>query len=417
MRGPIRGIVPLLGRISDHDQLLQLIGDSRLVLIGASTHGTREFYRLRVAITKRLLTERGFNAVCIEGEWPAAERVNQYVRGSSTEVDAATALDGFRQFPNWLWRNTEVVEFVHWLRQHNDRCGVHGQPKAGFYGLDLFSFTASIEAVIRSLHEIDPVFAVRARKRYQTPTRDNVLAELVEIQRQAARFEGRDAVPLPYFSAEQNARVVANAEQYFSSAHENATVAWNLREMHMHYTLERLSRHLAARDGSARVVAWLHNAHAGNAQATSLVQAGRLTVGGLLRRRYGTAVILVALMTYKGSVTAAADWHLPGEPTKLRPARPDSFEYGCHAIEEPRFFLPLRGLTNDDGAFPLTAHQRLVGVVYSRAGEAERPLLFARVPEQFDALYFVDSSHAVEALETGVTWDDGDPPPTYPTGL
>jgi len=417
MRGPIRGIVPLLGRISDHDQLLQLIGDSRLVLIGTSTHGTREFHRLRVAITKRLLTERGFNAVCIQGEWPASERVNQYVHGASTEVDAATALDGFRHFPNWLWRNTEVVEFVHWLRQYNDRCGVQGQPKTGFYGLDLFGFSASIEAAVRSLNEIDPVIAVRARKRYQTPTRDNVLAELIEIQRQAARFESRDDLPELYFSAEQNARVVANAEQYFSAALESATVAWNLREMHMHYTLDRISRHVAARNGSARVVAWLHNAHAGNAQATSLAQAGRLTVGGLLRRRYGKAVILVALMTYKGSVMAAADWHLPGEATKLRPARTDTFEYGCHAIEEPRFFLSLRGLSDDDSTFPLTAHERLVGVVYSRAGEAERPLIFARVPDQFDALYFVDSSHAVEPLETAVTWEDGEPPPTYPTGL
>src|ERR1019366_4102493 len=157
---------PLTGDHRDYDALLALIGDARLVLLGEASHGTHEFYRERARITKRLITEHGFTAVAIEGDWPDAYRVNRFVWGAGTDPDAQDALGGFRRFPTWMWRNADVLDFVGWLRTHNEGRH-HSARKVGFYGLDLYSLGASMEAVIAYLDEQDPQAADRARARYE----------------------------------------------------------------------------------------------------------------------------------------------------------------------------------------------------------------------------------------------------------
>src|SRR5688572_29938643 len=155
--------LPLTGESSDFDPLLRAVGEARLVLIGEASHGTHEFYAARAAITRRLLAEKGFGAVAIEGDWPDAWRVNRYVRGRSDDTDAAVALAGFRRFPTWMWRNADVLDFVGWLRAYNQG---KGDASAGFYGLDLYSLHASMEAVLAYLQTIDPGAAAQARARY-----------------------------------------------------------------------------------------------------------------------------------------------------------------------------------------------------------------------------------------------------------
>src|SRR5262249_42204682 len=140
------------------------IGDARLVLVGEATNGTHEFYRERAFITERLIAEKGFSAVAVEADGPDAYRVNRYVRGASDDADAVTALSDFERFPSWMWRNTDVVDFVSWLRAHNDT-----QPperRVGFYGIDLYSLRTSMKAVLAYLAEVDPDAAARARRRY-----------------------------------------------------------------------------------------------------------------------------------------------------------------------------------------------------------------------------------------------------------
>src|SRR5437016_6132201 len=78
------------------------------------------------------------------------------------DVDATAALADFKRFPQWMWRNADVVEFVEWLRRHNDALPSDA-PKVGFYGLDLYSLRASMETVLRYLEKVDPPAAARAR--------------------------------------------------------------------------------------------------------------------------------------------------------------------------------------------------------------------------------------------------------------
>jgi erythromycin esterase-like protein len=141
--------------ITDYDPLMQHIGDARFVLIGEASHGTHEFYRERAQITKRLIEEKGFAAVAVEADFPDAYRINSYARGSGGDQDAVDSLGGFKRFPAWMWRNADVLDFVGWLRTHNDDLP-ESEPKVGFYGLDLYSLHTSIEAVLKYLSKIDP---------------------------------------------------------------------------------------------------------------------------------------------------------------------------------------------------------------------------------------------------------------------
>jgi predicted phosphoribosyltransferase len=156
---------PLVGSVRDYDPLIGRIGEARFALLGEASHGTHEFYRERAEITKRLIRERKFTAVAVEADWPDAYRLNRYVRGAGEDVDAVDALADFRRFPTWMWRNAVVVEFIEWLRAHNDGLPP-GVEKVGFYGLDLYSLHASMKAVLRYLEKVDPGAAIQARERY-----------------------------------------------------------------------------------------------------------------------------------------------------------------------------------------------------------------------------------------------------------
>src|SRR5256885_3499670 len=156
---------PLSGESNDYDALLKLIGEARVVLLGEASHGTHEFYFERAQITKRLIKEKKFTVLAIEADWPDASRVHRYVRGAGEDANANAALSGFRRFPTWMWRNAVIVEFVDWLREFNQRVDPK-QPKAGFYGMDLYSLHASIDAVLNYLQKVDPHAAARAKLRY-----------------------------------------------------------------------------------------------------------------------------------------------------------------------------------------------------------------------------------------------------------
>src|SRR5215213_9346953 len=157
-------ILPLSQAGDDYDSLLDLIGDARVVLLGEASHGTHEFYRERARITRRLIQEKDFAAVAVEADWPDAYRVNRWVRCVGEDPSALAALGDFQRFPRWMWRNTEVLAFIEWLRRYNE--GAAPDRRAGFYGLDLYSLFSSIEAVIGFLERVDPEAARRARYRY-----------------------------------------------------------------------------------------------------------------------------------------------------------------------------------------------------------------------------------------------------------
>jgi erythromycin esterase-like protein len=429
-------------RLSDpdpHDALVDAIGDARLVLIGEATHGTREFYAERARLTQRLIVEKGFHAVAVEADWPDAFRVNRFVRGLGDDADADAALSGFKRFPVWMWRNTEVLAFVRWLRAH-DEALPQGAPRVGFYGLDLYSLYASIDEVLRYLQAVDPEAARVARERYRcfddfggdvesyaqlaaqgvvASCEDAVVRQLVEMLQHAGREVARDSEEQEEerFQAIQNARVVKNAEAYYRTMYRGNIESWNLRDRHMAETLEELLRHLDRRVGRSKVVVWEHNSHLGDARATELGQRGELNVGQLVRERHEHDSFLVGFTTHSGTVTAASMWGGPAERKRVRPALSGSYEALFHQLGIPRFELDLRDLGEAAAALEEPRLERAIGVLYLPATERRSHYFAARLPAQFDTVIHVDVSTALEPLERESLWETGEPPETYPYGV
>ena len=432
------GAHPLVGAPEDFDPLLAQVAEACFVLIGEATHGTHEFYRIRAEITKRLIREKGFTSVAVEADWPDAYRINRYVRGRGSDGDAAEALDGFKRFPQWMWRNADVLDFVGWLRAHNDMLPEEG--RVGFFGLDLYSLHSSMDAVLRYLELVDPDAAARARHRYACfdhygedpqaygyaaglglgPSCETAVVEqLTELQRAAADYARRDGrlEPDDLFVAEQNARLVKNAERYYRAMFGERVSSWNLRDQHMAETLDALIAFRAGRRRREKIVVWAHNSHLGDARATEMGAGGELNVGQLVRQRHGRDARLIGFLTFQGTVTAASDWDQPAERKVVRPALPDSYEGLLHEVGIPNLLLDLTA------PGPLTAElaeprlERAIGVIYRPETERLSHYFHASLPQQFDAALFYDATRAVEPLERTGLWEQGEVPETFPTAL
>jgi erythromycin esterase-like protein len=391
---------------------------------------------MRAEITQRLIRERGFSALAVEADWPDAIRVNRYVRGLSEDATANEALSDFRRFPTWMWRNADVLDLVGWLRDHNELISA-GEAKAGFYGLDLYSLHRSIEAVLAYLDKVDPEAARRARYRYSCfedfgedvqrygfsagfglseSCEREVVDQLVDLQRHASERQGRDGSEADdeLFFAEQNARLVKNAEEYYRTMFRDQVASWNLRDRHMVETLQTLDAHLSRRSGQpAKIVVWEHNSHLGDARATEMGARGELNVGQLVRERYGPAGVLTGFTTYDGTVTAASDWDAPAERKRVRPALPGTYEALFHETGLPAFLLRLKRAEY----LSEPRLERAIGVIYRPDTERISHYFYARLAEQFDAVVHFDRTRAVEPLERTAEWERGEVPETYPVGV
>jgi len=430
---------PLNGRLGDYDGLLALIHEARFCLLGEATHGTHEFYKERAEITKRLIKEKGFTAVAVEADWPDAFRVNRYVRGLGDDRDADEALSGFKRFPTWMWRNTVVLDFVEWLRDYNASLP-EGATRVGFYGLDLYSLYTSIEAILSYLRRVDPQAADRARYRYSCfehfaedtqaygyaanfgiteSCESEVIEQLVELRRKAAEYASRDGRVAhdEFFFAEQNARLVLNAERYYRTMFRGRVESWNLRDRHMAETLDALVTHLNNQGQHAKVAVWEHNSHLGDARATYMADYGEINVGQLVRERYGPEAVLVGFTTYTGTVTAASDWDGPAERKRVRPALTNSYEASFHDVTTPNFLLPFRDNMSASIAVSDPSLERAIGVIYLPQTERQSHYFEARLADQFDAVIHLDETHALEPLERETFWETGEPPETFPTGV
>jgi len=428
---------PLTGKANAYDGLLQLIGNASLVLLGEASHGTQEFYVERAEITKRLILEKGCMAVAVEADWPDAWRVNRYVRGQSQDENASEALEGFKRFPTWMWRNTVVRDFVEWLREHNR--GLPTSQQVGFYGMDLYSLFASIEAVLAYLDRVDPQAAALARERYacfdhydkdsqaygyacsfgtKPSCEDEVIAQWREMHRRVI-----EAVPVPgmesdeAFQAQQNARLVRNAEAYYRTMFLGRVSSWNLRDSHMVETLQALARHMTGHGIAPRIAVWAHNSHLGNAAATEMGARGEWNVGQLARERWGGDMVSIGFSTHHGSVTAATQWDSPAQRRRVWNGLPDSCEALFHQTGVPRFWLALRDDTALRSLLGEPLLQRAIGVIYHPQTERQSHYFYTHLPEQFDALIHIDETRALVPLEKDVGWTHGEVPETFPSGL
>ena len=414
--------------------LLDLIGDARLVLIGEATHGTDEFYRLRAELTKALVRGKQFNLVAVEADWPDAYRVNRWVRHMSKEADATAALGDFIRFPRWMWRNTVVVDFIEWLHEFNARR--MAADRVGFYGLDLYSLHTSIEAVLKYLAKVDPDAAARARHRYSCfedfgaspqsygyaatlglsrSCEDDVVAQLLELRKAAVDYANRDGriAEDEHFFAEQNARLVRNAEWYYRTMFAGQVESWNLRDTHMMETLDALLTWTTRRADYSRAVVWAHNSHLGDARATQMGGWGELNLGQLARERHGDAVFLIGFTTHSGTVTAAREWDEPAERRRVNPSIANSYERLLHDTGLERFMLRTSAARE---ALADARLERAIGVIYKPETEQAGHYFRARLGDQFDAVIHIDRTSALTPLERS-SHEDVDLPETYPTGV
>lgn len=408
--------------------LLERIGSSKLVLIGEASHGTSEFYRMRARITRELIQHKGFNIVAIEGDWPDAARIDRYVRHRPQPEHGERA---FTRFPTWMWRNREVAEFVEWLREWNGRLR---EPRegVGFFGLDLYSLYTSINSVIAYLDGVDPEAARMARRRYgcfspweREPSeygraalfdprrlcRDEALAMLRDLLERRLDYANRDGER--FWDAFHNARLVADAENYYRMMYHGSAESWNSRDTHMFETLEAL---LTWRGNQSKCVVWAHNSHLGDASATEMSARGEVNLGSLCRSRFRDDAYLIGFGTDHGTVAAASDWGGPMQAMDVRPARPDSYEGLFHFSNIPAFMLPLREPRRIEVVEELQEPrlERAIGVIYRPETERQSHYFHAILPSQFDHYIWLDETRAVQPLAIEQVRGM---PDTYPFGL
>lgn len=430
----------LTGKAKDYDPLFHSPNwdNVEVVLLGEATHGTHEFYCARAEITKRLITEHGFNVIAIEADWPDAYQVNRYIRGTEQGINAKQALNGFKRFPTWMWRNREVLKLVEWLRTYNQQRAYEKQ--VGFYGLDLYSLHASIAAVIDYLDKIDPEAAQRARHRYACfdqfgvdqhtyayatafggieTCEHQVILQLLELRRNATNYLQRNSLLASdeFFYAEQNAKLVKNVEEYYRSMFHTGLSSWNLRDRHMTQTLSALIHHLNESNRPTKTVVWAHNSHIGDARATEMGKRGEINLGQLVREHYGKRAFNIGFTTYTGTVTAALDWNGPGQCRQVSDALNGSYERLFHdaGLSDCLFIFAEHPHLMAELCVPRL--ERAIGVIYRPNTERLSHYFEASLTNQFDALIHFDQTHAVEPLDLAEHWQIDEVPETYPFGV
>jgi erythromycin esterase-like protein len=424
-------------------RLFDRYADRRVVLLGEATHGTSEFYRARAAITRHLIAEHGFTIVAVEADWPDAAAVDRYVRHRAARAPAtapapapapapARSEPPFQRFPSWMWRNVEVMEFVDWMRAHNEGVAEPAS-QAGFYGLDIYNMRGSIAAVLDYLDKVDPEAAKVARERYGCLTpwqkepstygravlsqgyrkcEEAVIAQCRALLERALDYGLEDSES--FLDAVQNARLIASAERYYRIMYYGGAESWNLRDSHMFETLEHL---LEAKGRRSKAVVWAHNSHIGDARYTDMgAVRGELNIGQLARERFGEEAAAIGFGTHSGTVAAASDWDGPMEIKRVRPSHRDSYERLCHEAQTRRFLIDLN---RDEALRRRLAEPRLerfIGVIYRPETELLSHYADASLPFQFDAYGWFDETEAVTPLGREHR-KAGAVPDTYPFGL
>ena len=410
----------------DLDALLNDIGDRPVVMLGEASHGTHEYYTWRAAISKRLIAEKGFSFIAVEGDWPDCYRINRYIKGySDAGKDISEVLHHFDRWPTWMWANWEVAALAEWMREYN--APLSPVKKTGFFGLDVYSLWDSMYAMVNYLEKEDPQAALTVKKaircfepfreneqayaRYsmtELSCRDKVLDLLKEIRLKAQFLDGdREAG----FNTEQNAVIAVNAEKYYRSMMNFDNASWNVRDTHMMETLDRL---LQFHGNHSKAIVWEHNTHIGDARATDMARAGMINIGQLAREKYGEEnVYLLGFGSYAGSVIAGEEWGAPMKEMEVPPGREGSLEEYLHNKGRDNGYLLFNHET--DATFAEKLPHRAIGVVYEPAREKYGNYVPSIMNERYNAFVFIDRSRALHPIHNKP--DGHKTPDTYPFGL
>ena len=416
-----------LNTSKDLDALVSDIEDKSIVMLGEASHGTHEFYTWRSAISKRLIEEKGFSFIAVEGDWPDCYKINRYVKGyKDTSDDIRNVLLNFDRWPTWMWANWEVAALAEWLNEHNKK--LSPDKKIGFYGLDVYSLWDSMYEMINYLDQEDPHAAMTVKRaiecfepyqhneqlyaRYSLTKhscRDKVLALLKEIRMKAQFLDGD---PEAGFNTEQNALIAVNAEKYYTSMMGFDNESWNVRDRHMMQTLDRLMKFHGK---NAKGIVWEHNTHIGDARATNMKRQGMINIGQLAREDYGEdKIYLVGFASHSGTVIAGDEWGAPMEELEVPAAKPGSIEDILHKESaSDRYILFSEGIS--EKMYETEIHHRAIGVVYHPETERMSNYVPSVLSKRYDALVFLDETSALHPLHMHP--HNEKVPETYPFGF
>lgn len=414
----------LLDNSKDLDPLLERIDDAHFVLLGEATHGTHEFYTWRAAISKRLIAEKGFRFIAVEGDWPDCYRINRYIKGyDDQEKTPAELLQCFNRWPTWMWANWEIVALISWLKDENAKRSP--AKKIGFYGLDVYSLWESMEMLILYLEKHDPKAAGLAKEvmncfqrhgkneqlyashfsYLKQNCRQEALKLLIEIREHAYNY---DADPEAALNTSQNAYIAANAEKYYRSMMSFTDSSWNIRDRHMTETLGRIVDFYGLK---SKAIIWEHNTHIGDARFTDMKRSGLLNVGQMVREQYGkNDTILVGFGAYSGKVIAGKGWSAPMEIMEMPPAMQGSIEEILHSESEEDRLLIFNS-ANEKERFKKILPHRAIGVVYHPDHE-QGNYVPSQLNGRYDAFIYLSQTSALHALH--LKPDGGQVPETFP---
>ena len=415
---------------ADLQPIFDRIGDARIVMLGEASHGTHEYYTWRAHISKRLIEEKGFNFIAVEGDWPDCYRLNRFIKGYDTEhKNVLNVLEEFNRWPTWMWANWEIVALANWLQEHNT--GLPANNRVGFYGLDVYSLWESMESIMKYLKKTDPGALKVAEEAYQCfePYKENegtsyarasqfvpdlckneVVSLLKEIQQKLPTYNSDYE---NVFSAEQNALIAVNAERYYRAMIAGGPHSWNVRDRHMADTLDRL---LKFHGEKSKVIVWEHNTHIGDSRATDMVDDGMFNIGELARvEHHDKGVVLVGFGSYKGSVIAAREWEARMETMNLPPAKKGSWEYLLHQAGKENKLLLMDDFSNNNMLMANHIGHRAVGVVYNPKFERHGNYVPTILPMRYDAFIYLDETKALHPLH--IQPDGHQTPETYPFGV
>lgn len=395
----------------DLDPLLEAVGDSKIVLLGESTHGTSEFYRWRADFSKRLIQEKGFSVIAVEGDWPSASQVHRYINDFTTSHESAAPLlaQSFARWPRWMWANEEIADFVEWLKNFN----ASENRKTGFYGIDVYSLWESMEEVIHYLNDVDPSggdveLAKQAFSCFESCNRDpdkyaasfasfstacidEVVKLLASVRSNTAFYSSEEEADL---NLHINSLVTKNAEQYYRAMIKSGEESWNIRDRHMVETVNELRNYHGQ---EARIIIWEHNTHIGDARATDMKEDKMINVGQLLREQNPPEdVYTIGFGSYEGSVIAAKAWEAPPEEMILPPGKKNSWEHLLH--KAGAFDKLLIFDDNNRRLFDRWIGHRAVGVVYHPRYEAQGNYVPSMISKRYDAFLFFDRTEALKPL-------------------
>jgi erythromycin esterase len=392
----------------DLDRLIENIGDRKVVMLGEASHGTHEFYTWRTTISKRLIEEKGFNFIAVEGDWPDCYKINRFIKGYKDAGDnIENVLKNFDRWPTWMWGNWEVAALAEWLRNFNS--GLQANKKVGFYGLDVYSLWDSMKAMMHYLETEDPQTANSVKKAIRcfepfneneqqyarftlndSNCKDEVLALLKEVRMKAQFLDGdREAG----FNTEQNALIAVNAEKYYRTMMGFDNESWNVRDRHMMETLDRLMKFHGEK---AKGIVWEHNTHIGDARATDMHRGGMVNIGQLGREEYGEEnVYLAGFATYEGTVIAGEEWGSTMQEMEVPKAKNGSIESMLHKQNKNGYLLFDE---EKEATYQTPTPHRAIGVVYDPAMEKYGNYVPSILAERYDALLFIDRTKALHPL-------------------